>query len=538
MVVTRSKEALNKSHVETNDIDTSISKISTMLTEKFIGTLRRPKKKGTTEENTDSQDDIEEIDDLESDIEEEYQIPIQIQNDEILQKKFNSLLEKLQKKTPLLQTILNLKCKIKDKVELFELYYIYKSCVYNSEERLEMKTTINEKIKTIRKETLFFKDSREKLTELNKQVESMDESLQIKKEIVELNADQHHKIILYKKYKDLENSEYRDEEYFKQKTWLQNALKLPFNNFVNIQTDNITKQLQDIRYFLDEELYGMENVKEQILLFLNNRFHNPVMRGCSLGLVGDPGVGKTSIALSLSKILSLPFVHIALGGLIHADSMKGHESTYVGSKPGSIAQSMMQMKSKNGILFFDELDKINGNEEIVNTMLHMTDFSQNHKFQDNYFNEIDIDLSSLWFIYSMNEKPDSKALADRIHYINVKGYNLDDKIQIIQKYILPKLLKNMKLKSEDICIDDSIARDIVQKVQSENDKGIRLLDKAVQEIISKTIFLVNNQNSLPVSFSLPEKYFPFSFPVTIDSKMLSLFLKEFEKEKTFQHLYI
>ena len=534
MVVTRSKEALNKTQSDNMEIDSSISKISTILSEKLIGSIRRPSKKLTEE----TEEVTEEIDDFESDIEEEYQIPMQIQNDEYLERKFRFLLQKLQEKTPLLETILKLKCKVKEKIELFELYYIYKSCVYNSEERYDMKNTINTKLKMIQKENVLFKDSRADLTDLENEVESMDESLKIKKKIVELNADKYHKVILYKKYKDLENSEYRDEEYFKQKGWLENSLKLPFNNYINIRTANITKQLQEIRAFLDQELYGMDNVKEQILLFLNNRFHNPIMRGCSLGLVGDPGVGKTSIALSLSKILSLPFVHIALGGLIHADSLKGHESTYVGSKPGLIAQSMMKMKYKNGILFFDELDKINQNEEIINTMLHMTDFSQNHKFQDNYFTELEIDLSCLWFIYSMNDKPDNKALADRIHYIHVKGYNLNDKVQIIQKYILPKVLKNMKLKPGDICINDNIARDIIQKVQSDTDRGIRLLDKAVQEVISKVIFLVNNQNSLPVSFSLPESYFPFSFPITVDSKMLSLFLKEFQKEKTFQHLYI
>ena len=196
------------------------------------------------------------------------------------------------------------------------------------------------------------------------------------------------------------------------------------------------------------------------------------------------------------------------------------------------------MQYKNGILFFDEFDKVNNNEEIVNVMLHLTDFSQNHKFQDNYFTDLELDLSSLWFIYSMNAKPYNKALADRVFYIDVQGYNISEKVQIIQNYILPKQLQNAKLSASDVVIDDRIAEDIIRKVQSNDDKGIRMLDKAVQLLVSKIMFFVKNQNNLPVTFSLPESYFPFQLPIHVDQKMLSLFMTGFERDKSFDHLYI
>ena len=527
MVSTRSKQAISEDESSTG------RKLSSIIADRLVKTLQRGKEKN---EENEEEEDVYEMD--ESDIEDEFEIPSNVEKNEVLKKKFQRLLQQLESKEPLMETILNLRCKMKDKLHVFELYYIFKSSAYNSEERLQVKTELKERIASLQKENRYFRDKKEEIQFLDKKVEDMDELMNLKQRILHLNCQDVDRILLYKKYKDLENCEYHDEDYYKQKGWLINALKLPFNNFLELKSDEITLRLKEIKCFLDKELYGMTNVKEQILLFLNDRFHNPVMKGCSLGLVGSPGVGKTTVALCLSRILGLPFQHIALGGLMHADSMKGHESTYIGSKPGVIAQALMRMQYKNGILFFDEFDKVNNNEEIVNVMLHLTDFSQNHKFQDNYFTDLELDLSSLWFIYSMNAKPYNKALADRVFYIDVQGYNISEKVQIIQNYILPKQLQNAKLSASDVVIDDRIAEDIIRKVQSNDDKGIRMLDKAVQLLVSKIMFFVKNQNNLPVTFSLPESYFPFQLPIHVDQKMLSLFMTGFERDKSFDHLYI
>jgi ATP-dependent Lon protease len=360
----------------------------------------------------------------------------------------------------------------------------------------------------------------------------------MKEKILQINANNNEKYILFKKYKELENMDVKDEEYQKQKLWLSNAIQLPYNNYMKLDLSNVSEKLIEIRKILDSELYGMNEVKEQILLFMNNKFFNPNMKGCCLGLVGPPGVGKTSIAMCLSKILSVPFEQIPLGGIVHAESMKGHESVYIGSKPGQIAQAMMKLKYKNGILFFDEFDKINENENVVNTMLHITDFKQNHLFRDNYFDEINIDLSSLWFIYSMNEKPLNKALADRVYYVHINGYTLKDKIQIVKNYILPKLLANLNLKTNDITIDDENAKYFIIKAQNDDEKGIRSLDKGIQELVSKIIFMVSNQDTINVSFELPKSYFPFQFPIEIDKKIIDIFVKKPKTENYFQNLYV
>lgn len=494
------------------------------------------KKRKTKNDEIDDED--ESSLEFDSEEEEEFEIPSRIQQDEKLLAKINKIINYIGAKEPTLEKVLQLKCRWEKKIEIFELFYIYKYSPLNTEERLEYKKMISEKISLARKDYKIFLEHKELIGNLEKRYNVCDEILDMKQKILHLDANDNEKYVLFKKYKELENTEIKDEEYQKQKLWLTNALQLPYNNYMKLDLSTVSEKLTQIKQILDEELYGMKEVKEQILLFINNKFFNPNMKGCCLGLVGPPGVGKTSIAMCLSKILSVPFEQIPLGGIVHAESMKGHDSVYIGSKPGQIAQAMMKLKYKNGILFFDEFDKINENENVVNTMLHITDFKQNHLFRDNYFDEINIDLSSLWFIYSMNEKPINKALADRVYYVHIDGYSLKDKIQIVKHYLLPKLLANLNLGKEDITISDENAKYFIIKTQDENEKGIRSLDKGIQEVVSKILFMISNQNKINVSFELPTSYFPFQFPVNIDEKILDSFVKKPKTQNYFQNLYV
>ena len=152
--------------------------------------------------------------------------------------------------------------------------------------------------------------------------------------------------------------------------------------------------------------------------------------------------------------------------------LKGHDYTYIGSKPGEIAQCMIRMQRKNGIIFFDEFEKINDNQNVVNAMLHITDTTQNSDFKDNFFGDLRIDLSNVWFICSMNEKPNDKALSDRIFYIEVKGYSKKDKVKIVEKYTLPNVLKNVGLNEKDIEIPQEMIEKIIDKV-SNSEEGVR-----------------------------------------------------------------
>ena len=237
----------------------------------------------------------------------------------------------------------------------------------------------------------------------------------------------------------------------------------------------------------------MDKIKEQIMLFLNTKLNNPKMKGCSLGLVGPPGVGKTTIAKCLSKCLDWPFQQISFGGVQDPAFLKGHDYTYVGAKPGEIALCMQRMKYKNGILFFDEYEKIGNNNDINSFLLHITDFQQNNEYHDSYFAEIDIDLSKLWFIYSMNSLPKDSALRDRIFSIEVPGYSLKEKVNILCNYTLPKMLKNIGLKENDMTLSLKVSEFFIKKIDK-GEEGIRNIENKTKELINKIHFLVNHQN--------------------------------------------
>jgi ATP-dependent Lon protease len=235
--------------------------------------------------------------------------------------------------------------------------------------------------------------------------------------------------------------------------------------------------------------------------------------------------------------MDFPFEQISFGGVAHADFIKGFDYTYVGSRPGEIARCVSRMGYKNGIIFFDEYEKVSQNAEIVSTLLHITDFSQNNMFRDNYFSDLIIDLSSIWFIYSMNELPTDKALRDRVYAIHVSGYSEKEKVRIVADYLLPKVLQNIQLSKSDIILSDDVVQYLVQRV-SHGEKGIRTLEKAIRDVVNKISFLHTNQQEIPCSFMIPSSSFPLCYPVSITRDMIDRLLKDFDINDAPLQMYI
>ena len=295
-------------------------------------------------------------------------------------------------------------------ITLLELYEILSVTPAPSQEWVFLRDHINKYFKKYKSEYKVYKKyikEESKYKELAQNLEESTTSLaSLKYKILGLNASDSAKKILYSKYLELEESEKRDEEFNKLKKWLNIALDLPFNNVkkFSYKKGGFTDFLKSTLKKLDDNLYGMSEIKEQILLFINSKLLNPDMKGCCLGLIGPPGTGKTSIARIIAEVLDYPFEQISFGGVTNTEFIKGHDFTYIGSQPGAIAKSLSRMKYKNGILFLDEYEKISANKDIVSTLLHITDPSQNHIFRDQYLNDITIDLSAIWFIYSMKQE--------------------------------------------------------------------------------------------------------------------------------------
>ena len=186
----------------------------------------------------------------------------------------------------------------------------------------------------------------------------------------------------------------------------------------------------------------------------------------------------------LSKILDLPFEQISFGSVSTASFIKGHEYTYIGAEPGEIVKCLIRMKYNNGIMFFDEFDKIEDKSTIISTLLHITDFKQNNAFKDHFMPEIPVDLSNLWFIYSMNHQPTNQALKDRLHIIEVPEYSFEDKIHIVQDFVLPRFLKEFKLKKGDIKLNKECASFIIN-LSTKSNVGIQDVRAKSKDTYSK-----------------------------------------------------
>jgi ATP-dependent Lon protease len=264
------------------------------------------------------------------------------------------------------------------------------------------------------------------------------------------------------------------------------------------------------------------------------------MKRCNLGLIGPPGVGKTSIARLLASVLDFPFEQISAGGTNNDSFLKGHSYTYVGSSPGELVKCLKRMGCKNGILFLDEYEKTAENTDVRNTMLQVTDPVQSHMFIDNFLG-YPIDLSCLWQIYSMNSLPSDEALCDRIFAIDVEGYTYTDKLKIIQDFLLPKALKNVGLNSNCVVIDNPTASYLITKMCKNFDKGVRSIERGITDLVNKINFIAQNQdengymNGFNVSFQLKHK---LTFPIVLTPVLIDKLAYHKELDDMVRMMYI
>jgi ATP-dependent Lon protease len=265
------------------------------------------------------------------------------------------------------------------------------------------------------------------------------------------------------------------------RNYIDVLVSLPWKKKTKINND-----LANAEKVLDEDHYGLEKVKERIVEYLAVQQRVDKLKAPILCLVGPPGVGKTSLGQSVAKATNRKFVRMALGGVRDEAEIRGHRKTYIGSMPGKVLNSITKVGVRNPLFLLDEIDKMGQDfrGDPASALLEVLDPEQNSTFVDHYV-EVEYDLSDVMFVATANSLNIPHALLDRMEVIRLSGYTEDEKVNITQKYLLPKQLKNNGVKDEELTVSEGAIRDVIRYYTRE--AGVRGLEREMSKICRKVV---------------------------------------------------
>jgi ATP-dependent Lon protease len=302
--------------------------------------------------------------------------------------------------------------------------------------------------------------------------------------------------------KRLERMSSSASDYQVTRTYLETLTELPWNKATSDIID-----IQRSRRILDEDHFGLDQVKDRIIehlavLKLNPDAHSPI-----LCFVGPPGVGKTSLGQSIAKAIGREFERLSLGGLHDESELRGHRRTYIGAMPGRLIEAVRRAKVNNPVLMLDEVDKLGRDfrGDPAAAMLEILDPAQNHTFRDNYLNA-SFDLSNVFFICTANSLDTIPGpLLDRMEVLRLSGYTNEEKSEIARRYLIPRQLTNNGIDPELIDIPDETLRHVISRHTRE--AGVRQLERAIGKLCRKVAVRIAQHDMSPVTIhveDLPE----------------------------------
>ena len=328
---------------------------------------------------------------------------------------------------------------------------------------------LNEKMKVIQRE----------LSDMNGGGE--DDVAEIEKRLAKTDLPEHVRKKAESEFRKLKGMQPASSESAVVRNYLEVILDTPWN-----KASKVSINLNKAQQILDEDHYGLDDVKDRIVEYLAVQSRVKKLRGPILCLVGPPGVGKTSLGESIAKATGREFIRMALGGVRDEAEIRGHRRTYIGAMPGKIVQSLNKVGVKNPLFLLDEIDKMaqDYRGDPASALLEVLDPSQNNKFNDHYL-DLDLDLSEVMFICTANSMNIPEALLDRMEVIRLPGYTEEEKVNIADRYLVPKAIKDNGLRAKELSVHEEAIRDIVRHYTRE--AGVRSLEREVSKIARKVV---------------------------------------------------
>ena len=350
-------------------------------------------------------------------------------------------------------------------------------------EKTQREYYLNEQLKAIQKELGEIEDGKDETSSLNKLIIKAKMPKDVEKKCMA-------------ELKKLKNMSPMSAEATVVRNYLDWMTDLPW-----YKKDQVDIDLKKALAVLDADHFGLEKVKERIIEFLAVQKRMEKIKGPILCLVGPPGVGKTSLGKSIAKATNREFVRVSVGGMRDEAEIRGHRRTYIGSLPGKIIQMMKKAGTKNPLILLDEIDKI-GNDyrgDPSSALLEALDPEQNATFNDHYL-EVDYDLSDVMFVTTANTLNILPPLLDRMEVIRLAGYTEDEKINIANKYLLPKQVKDNGVKENEMTLSEDIIKEIIQSYTKES--GVRNLEREISKVARKVVKKVVSGEEKEVKINL------------------------------------